>query len=167
MLAVDSIFMMPQLGMLSTVMPEAASQVFKRDCLIKLGTAISPVGKGKEGQTAVTIQSSVISCQSSVGGGDPPPRTAEPPTTFDVPFGSVKVFPLGVGEKAEVTITPARGFDVGAGRGKPRTMEVEGGIVGLIVDARGRPFALPADDEKRIQKLEEWFEAFGLEVPKG
>jgi len=39
MLAVDSIFMMPQLGILSTVMPEAAAQVFERDCLIKLRCA--------------------------------------------------------------------------------------------------------------------------------
>ena len=42
MLAVDSIFMMPQLGILSTVHEKAAMQVFDRDCLIKLGTAIAP-----------------------------------------------------------------------------------------------------------------------------
>ena len=42
MLAVDSIFMMPQLGILSTVHPKASMQVFDRDCLIKLGSAITP-----------------------------------------------------------------------------------------------------------------------------
>ncbi|MDH7568456.1 MAG: glycosyltransferase, partial [Armatimonadota bacterium] len=44
-LAVDSIFMMPQLGVLSQVHPQAAEQVFFRDCLIPLGTCIAAVGR--------------------------------------------------------------------------------------------------------------------------
>ncbi len=55
MLAVDSIFMMPQLGVLSTVHPEAAAQVFERDCLIKLGSVIAPVGKMKPGDIACSV----------------------------------------------------------------------------------------------------------------
>ncbi|HOD41638.1 MAG TPA: glutamate mutase L, partial [Candidatus Wallbacteria bacterium] len=43
-LTVDSIFMMPQLGVLAKVHPEAALQVFEKDCLIYLGTCIAPVG---------------------------------------------------------------------------------------------------------------------------
>ncbi|HEX2998699.1 MAG TPA: glutamate mutase L, partial [Armatimonadota bacterium] len=50
MLAVDSIFMMPHLGVLSTVIPEAAMQVFERDCLIKLGHVIAPAGTAREGE---------------------------------------------------------------------------------------------------------------------
>ena len=146
MLAVDSIFMMPQLGILSTVMPEAAAQVFERDCLIKLGAVIAPVGTGKEGQTACTV---------SIGG-----------KSMEIPFGSVRVLPLGIGEKAEVEIIPTRGFDVGAGRGRPHTVEVEGGVVGLIVDARGRPLRLPEDRGERVRKLVEWMKAFGLALPE-
>jgi hypothetical protein len=47
-LAVDSIFMMPQLGVLASVQPEAAGQVFERDCLIWLGTVVAPVGVASE-----------------------------------------------------------------------------------------------------------------------
>jgi len=54
-LAVDSIFMMPQLGVLSTVHPQAATQVFERDCLIHLGTCIAPVGPAKPGKTILTL----------------------------------------------------------------------------------------------------------------
>ncbi|MCX6374745.1 MAG: glutamate mutase L, partial [Armatimonadetes bacterium] len=160
MLAVDSIFMMPQLGILSEVMPEAALQVFDRDCLVKLGAAICPVGTGKEGQTACTVnvQRPTSNVQRPTSNG-----TDEAPSTIPIPFGSVKVIPLGVGEKATVEITPGRGFDVGAGKGRPRTAEVEGGVVGLIVDVRGRPLNLPSDDETRIRKLREWFTAFGLD----
>src|SRR5437763_8725346 len=54
-LAVDSIFMMPQLGILSTVLPEAATQVFDRDCLIRLGSVIAPVGTSRSGEDLATV----------------------------------------------------------------------------------------------------------------
>lgn len=146
MLAVDSIFMMPQLGILSTVMPEAASQVFKRDCLVKLGDTIIPVGTGKDGQTACTL---------TIDG-----------TAMEIPFGTMKVLPLGVGEKKTVEVNPSRNFDIGEGKGRPRTLVVEGGVVGLIIDARGRPLQFPEDETLRIRKLAEWMTAFGLPVPE-
>jgi hypothetical protein len=37
-LSVDSIFMMPHLGVLSTINEKAATDVFVRDCMIYLGT---------------------------------------------------------------------------------------------------------------------------------
>src|SRR5436190_2829459 len=54
-LAVDSIFMAPQLGVLSTVHEQAATQVFERDCLIRLGAVLAPVGGGKPGHACVRI----------------------------------------------------------------------------------------------------------------
>ena len=58
-LAVDSIFMMPQLGVLAHVdkkefsedARKAALEVFHKDCLIRLGTCITPIGKAKPGDT--------------------------------------------------------------------------------------------------------------------
>lgn len=144
MLAKDSIFMMPQLGVLSTVQPEAAAQVFDRDCLIKFGHVIAPAGTGKPGNVACTI---------TIDGQD---------RNFEV--GTMTVIPLGLGETKEVTIKPGRGFNVGAGRGKPVTATVEGGTVGLIIDTRGRPLVLPADKKQRISKLQEWHAALGLQV---
>ena len=41
-IAVDSIFMMPQLGVLSEIHEKAAVEVFNNDCLVRLGTCISP-----------------------------------------------------------------------------------------------------------------------------
>jgi hypothetical protein len=170
LLTVDSIFMMPQLGVLSTVHPEAATQVFESDCLVYLGTCISPVGTGKEGEPCVTV---------TING-----------KTESVNVGQIKVIPLGFREgagmeasaavdasgaapppsneplRAEAAIQPAKGFDVGAGKGKPRTAAVTGGVVGVIIDARGRPLNLPADDGTRIRKLVEWLDAMGISAGK-
>ncbi len=49
-LAKDSIFMMPHLGVLAQVHPQAALEVFERDCLIYLGTCVSPAGTGSPGK---------------------------------------------------------------------------------------------------------------------
>lgn len=144
MLAVDSIFMMPQLGVLSVVQPEAAAQVFERDCLIKLGSVVAPVGKMKPGE---------IACSLGIDG-----------TMYSVPFGSLKLVPLAPGEVREVTIKPGGKMDLGAGRGKELTASVEGGVVGLIIDCRGRPLALPDDPRVRVEKLQEWHSALGLEA---
>jgi uncharacterized protein (TIGR01319 family) len=145
MLAVDSIFMMPQLGILSTVHPEAATQVFERDCLIKLGGVVAPVGTAREGDTVATVTFR----------GD----------TFPMRAGTLQLLPLGVGEYAELEIRPSRGFDAGSGRGRPHATKAEGGVVGLILDARGRPLALPATDDARIAKLREWYQALQLPLP--
>jgi uncharacterized protein (TIGR01319 family) len=145
MLAVDSIFMMPQLGVLSTVHPEAAAQVFDRDCLIRLGSCVAPVGQAKEGEPCLTIEYNGKS------------------ETFR--YGELRVLPLGVGETIQATIKPARGFDVGAGKGRAIDATLEGGVVGVVVDTRGRPLPLPQDDATRRQKLIEWMTALGLPKP--
>ena len=148
MLAVDSIFMMPQLGVLSTILPEAATQVFERDCLIKLGHAIAPIGTAKDGDPCLTVSFKNSGVEV-------------------VPFGQIKVLPMGDGQTDEATITPAKGFDLGAGKGKSRTVTVEGGVVGLVIDARGRPIAIPTDQTARVAKLQEWLRAFGLPTTQG
>ena len=148
MLAVDSIFMMPQLGVLSTILPEAATQVFERDCLIKLGHAVAPIGTGKNGDPCLTV--------SFKNSG-----------TEVVPFGQIRVLQMADGQTDEATITPAKGFDIGAGKGKSRTVPVEGGVVGLVIDTRGRPIAIPTDQTARVAKLQEWLRAFGLPTTQG
>src|SRR5213592_448506 len=55
-LAVDSIFMAPQLGVLSTVHEAAATEVFERDCLIRLGAVLAPVGGARHGQPCVRVR---------------------------------------------------------------------------------------------------------------
>ena len=140
-LTVDSIFMMPHLGVLTEVHPEAAYEVFEKDCLVHLGTAIAPAGTGKEGQRCVNVK--VV---------DKNGKEME----ASVNFGDIVTLPLPVGESAQAIINPDRGFDVGAGPNKTVEAKVEGGLSGIIIDCRGRPLVLPADDKKRMENLRKW-----------
>jgi hypothetical protein len=145
-LAVDSIFMMPQLGVLSTLHKKAATEVFNKDCLIHLGTCIAPVGEGKEGRAVMSYKIELPEGKVEQG---------------QVMFGQVKLIKLGLGQagqpvKAKAEFDPARGFDLGRGKGNKIEGRVSGGVVGIILDGRGRPFNLPTDAKIRVDKLREW-----------
>lgn len=146
-LAVDSIFMMPHLGVLSEIHPEAAAQVFDRDCLIHLGPLVAPRGPGEPGEMCLKLTIDTANGHRE---------------EISFKAGEVGVIPLGPGETAKVMAQPSRRYDMGAGPGKPVVKEVQGGVVGLMVDCRGRPIRLPEKNEERMKKLNEWFAAFNL-----
>jgi hypothetical protein len=84
------------------------------------------------------------------------------PSRHAVAFGTQQRVPTA-GERGKLTATPERGFDLGAGKGKPVARTVRAGVVGLVVDARGRkPFALPEEPAARIARLREWNRALDL-----
>jgi len=143
----DSIFMMPHLGVLSTVYKEAAWQVFDKDCLVRLGTVIAPKGIAK--RTDETVMDLEI-------------ESDEGSIKYQVMFGEMKRLDLAEGKKAVATIYPNKGLDVGMGPGKEFKTEIDGGVVGVVLDGRARPLRLPDDDEERRSKLLEWWRALKM-----
>jgi hypothetical protein len=77
-------------------------------------------------------------------------------------YGDIRLFPLGEGQSARVSIQPERGFDFGAGPGKPIEREVRGGSVGLILDARGRPLDVSVDRTVSRKTVDQWVTAMGV-----
>ncbi len=146
-LTVDSIFMMPQLGVLATVQEEAALSVFERDCLIYLGTCVSPTGVVKNNET-------VLDFTLEMPNGEKISRKLN--------GGELNVVPLAIGEVAKIHVKPCWGFDMGNGDGKEFEGEVHGGVVGVIFDTRGRPFTLPKDNAERVNIVKSWYKAMNL-----
>ena len=121
--------------------------IFDKDCLIRVGTTIAPVGQAKEGESIVKVELKMPD------GSD---------IEKDVKYGDIVVVPLHEMETAEAIITPNRHFDVGAGLGIPLEKTLEGGVVGIVIDARGRPLKLSEDPEKRKKNLLKWYETMNL-----
>jgi len=141
-LAVDSIFMMPHLGVFSKVHPEAAAEIFGRDCLVDLGTVIAPVGKIEPGKLVAKIEFGDGRYEELLG-------------------GELRLIELDENQNLEVKITPAsRNIDVGKGRGVPNVAEVVGGHAGVILDARSRPIVFPETTTA------DWYNAFSLSWAK-
>ncbi len=146
-LAVDSIFMMPHLGVLSQVNERAATEVFLKDCLIPLGSCLAAEGSTRPGEPcfAYTI------------------RFADGREEKEaLRFGDLLRIELAPGVEAELQAEPSRGFDLGAGKGKAVVLKATGGVVGLILDARGRPLRLPEDSSERAAQLRAWAKAVNL-----
>ena len=150
-LAVDSIFMMPQLGVLANIdqkdlaesARKAALEVFNKDCLIRLGTCVAPVGKANSGDEILSV-------------------------SLEMSDGSEKQIILHQGELLAIpaeyepinaTLSPAKGMDVGAGKNEEINTALYGGVIGLVFDGRGRPFNLPTENDKRISSLNVWSNA--------
>ncbi len=150
-LAVDSIFMMPQLGVMANIEKEglaedarkAAVEVFEKDCLIRLGTCIAPVGTAKPGATVLNAE-------------------------LLLPEGEVKKIDLKLGdlvkvdapyEPVKVKLYPGKGMDIGAGKNETIETTIYGGVVGIVLDGRGRPLNISADPTQRISDLKKWSSA--------
>jgi hypothetical protein len=146
-LSVDSIFMMPHLGVLSTIDEKAATDVFVRDCMVYLGTCVAPIGQGKDGERCADYELGFLDGKT---------------VTDQLKFGDLRLYPLEPGKKATVTMRPAKSVNLGAGAGVAVTREVQGGVVGLMLDGRGRPLQLPTDQQARIPVLTRWFKAVDL-----
>ncbi|RMH44631.1 MAG: methylaspartate mutase [Deltaproteobacteria bacterium] len=139
-LAVDSIFMMPHLGVLSTVHPAAATEVFEKDCLIRLGTCVAPVGRPRRGQPLCTVELTL-------------PDGSRRSESLGV--GQLRFVELGPGEVARAVLTPSRRVDVGGGPGVRVVRDLRGGVCGLVFDGRGRrPLPVPADAGERVRAAE-------------
>ncbi|MDP6418410.1 MAG: glutamate mutase L [Candidatus Krumholzibacteria bacterium] len=144
-LAVDSIFMMPQLGVLSTVHEKAATEVFDKDCLIHLGACIAPVGSAKPGKKLADIA-------LEMPDGSKLER--------ELLHGDMFLIESSREDRVKATLKPAKSIDLGAGKGQEVRTELRGGVVGLIFDGRGRrPFTLPEESSERVAKLGQWSQA--------
>ena len=145
-LAKDSIFMMPHLGVLAEVHPQASLEVFERDCLVYLGTSVAATGTGTIGDPCFRF---------SVHG----PGIEE---SGRMAVGEIRLFPLSEDETATVTVEPERSFDCGAGPGRAKEAQVRGGTVGLILDARGRPLPVPVEREASRSLVSAWAASVGI-----
>ena len=77
-------------------------------------------------------------------------------------FGDLRLVPLASGQKASIMVQPAKQVNLGAGAGVSVTREVQSGVVGLLLDGRGRPLQLPTDHATRVAALTKWYSAVGL-----
>ena len=156
-LAVDSIFMMPQLGVLANVDKEefsdearkAALEVFHKDCLIRLGTCITPVGRSKPGEVILTAKINMPD-----GSSIEQKLLKDQIVKVDAPY-----------EPMEAILKPSKKMDIGAGIGQEIRTEIFGGTVGLIFDGRDRPINIPSEQNMRLRSLESWSDALN-EYPR-
>jgi hypothetical protein len=152
-LAVDVGSLLGPLGSLDDDEIGEGLSLLGEDLLVPLGSAIVCRG-GEAGQPAMRVGVH---------------RHGWPTTApIEVRNGQLVVVPLARGQEAEVMIDPAPGVSLGATRRSPRiSATVTGGAVGLILDARGIPIALPRRGDDRRAVIGGWRDALQRETTPG
>lgn len=144
-LAIDPAALLGPLGSLPDDERGEGLALLGDDVLLPLGTAVVTRG-GEAGQLAmrVTVHRSGWPAMAPV----------------DVRVGQLITLPLARGQEAELTIEPGPGISLGAARRTPRIQAAAtGGAVGLMLDARGVPIALPRRGDDRRAVLAGWRDA--------
>ncbi|HEX7736369.1 MAG TPA: glutamate mutase L [Ktedonobacteraceae bacterium] len=148
-MVLDRTMLISQLGAVATVAPVAAVQVNENDAVLhRLGTCVVPFGNLPPGQTALKVDVEYSNGRK---------------VSVDVASGSIEVVSLQVNEQALLSLYPAPTVDVGLGPGERARAaeEIDGGLVGLVIDARGRPLVLSQNDAERQARLLQWMQIMG------
>lgn len=148
-MAIDAAGLLAPLGSLPDDELREGLALIADDLLVPLGTAVVTRG-GEAGQVAMRV--------SVHRSGWPTPA----PTVVRV--GQLSVVPLPRGSTADLVIEPGPGVNLGAARRSPRaSVTVTGGAVGIILDGRGAPIALPRRGDDRRAVLSGWADALERE----
>jgi uncharacterized protein (TIGR01319 family) len=143
----DSVFMIPHLGVLSKLYREIALEIFEKECLVPLGTVVAAAGVGAVGEKVADV-----TVEYSEGEKE----------RYELTFGSVIRIPISQHKEVSVTVEPTKKFDFGQGFGKKVSKVVKGGVVGVVLDGRGRPIYVPQDPGERRKLLLSWFKAMDM-----
>ena len=79
----------------------------------------------------------------------------------EVKYGGLEILPLGIGQTARLTLQPLRRSNIGNGPGRNAAIQVAGGVLGVVIDARGRPLAMPEDPVRRRELFNKWLISVG------
>lgn len=162
-LLIDRTSLLPTFSTVLRIQPDAALSVVKSDIFVNAGACLSMTGRAKPGEAIAEVGLQRRGDSGSEGG--------ELEEIHTIRFGAITRIPLRPGEQAGIRVTTARRFSFGIEHARrawsARSAELNrsdsdtigGGLLGLIIDARGRPLSLPDDETNRQAKLMEWMSA--------
>lgn len=144
---IDQNHLTAALGVAAQVQPALPVQVFESGAYLNLGTLIAPVVGARPGTPVVRLR--VSNGEDTLG-------------EYEVKYGTIQIIPVPRGQTATVQVEALHRADVGFGRpGRGGKIRVTGGLLGLIVDGRGRPIQLPPESGRRREMLRKWLAAVG------
>jgi hypothetical protein len=145
----DRHHLLPLLGKIGEIEPVLPVQVLASAAFENLGTVVSATGDLPQGKLALTVHVETESGKIYA---------------VDVLQGSLRRLVIPTGEEAVLEFVPHQKVDIGfGGAGQGGRLKVTGGVLGVVIDARGRPVQLPDQPQERVERLQEWLRTMGAE----
>ncbi len=135
------------LGAAAPINPCLSVQVLESSAFLSLATVITPISNTRPGTPILRLH---VTYES----GDE--------TSFDIKQGTLEALPIPMGEAAKLRLQPLHRSDVGmGGLGRGGSVRVVAGVLGVVIDARGRPIRLPRDPSRRQDLYKKWLWTLG------
>lgn len=143
---IDQNNLLPLLGAAAEFNPLMPVQVLESGAFMSLGTIVSVISLASHGMPVLRAR-----------------LTYEDGTeaNVEVKFGGLEIIPLAAGQTARLALHPLQRSDIGNGPGRNAAVQVIGGVMGVVIDARGRPLALPEDPVRRRELFKKWLWSVG------
>ncbi len=145
-LILDKHSIISSLGAVAVVQPYLPIQVLESSAFTNLATVVSPLSDSRAGTEILNVR-----LEYSDG------RVSEASVTK----GTLVALPLKPGETANLYLEPMHRTRIEASGLVEDFYKVNGGICGLIIDARGRPLNMPENEEEREELYDSWKVALG------
>ena len=137
----DSHAILSTLGAIARTLPLLPVQVLESTAFANLATVISTTSALRPGNLALRARLQYTNGKSQ---------------EVKVKQGTLAVLPLRTGESAMLELELNPTVQVETGELADTHFKVNGGLCGLIIDARGRPLTLPTNIARREELLQRW-----------
>ncbi len=147
---IDPYGLMAALGAVAPSNSILPVQILESGAFQNLGAVICPVSDARPGTT-------ILRARLVFEDGNE--------TRLDVKQGSLVPLPVRHGQTARVYLEALHGTQIDPRRRTSGGFKIIGGVCGALIDARGRPLALPEDPGRRRESLLRWSQAIESRRP--
>jgi hypothetical protein len=141
-IVLDQNGILPGLGAIAKINTLLPVQVLESGAFLNLGSVISPVCDARPGSVILRVRLEYEEGNEA---------------RIEIRQGSIYVLPLQFGQTARIHFQPLRGVEISQGRSRNlESFKIVGGVCGAVIDARGRPIALPTDTIRRREMVKKW-----------
>lgn len=146
-IVLDRHHLLPLLGLLGEVAPLLPVHLLASDVFTNLGSVICLDSPAPNGNLLLSLKVQAESIK---------------PYSFEIFKGDLIRLVIPVGDSVILECSPEENTDIGlGGPGIGGQIKVTSGLMGVVIDARGRPIDLPEDDAMRVDKLQGWLRDLG------
>jgi uncharacterized protein (TIGR01319 family) len=144
----DQNFLLPALGAAAIRNSILPIQILESGAFLGLATVVAPYVNARLGTP-------VLNARLTNRNGNE--------NRVEVKQGALEIMPLPVGQSGRLYLEPLNHAELGLGARPPREdgIPVNGTALGVVIDARGRPLRLPAEDARRRDLIKKWLWTLG------
>jgi hypothetical protein len=142
----DQNHLLPGLGVAADHNPVLPVQILESGAFQGLANVISPVSNSHSGTPI--LQGRLVTNDGNE-------------SKFEIKQGTLDILPLPAGQTGRIFLEPLHHTDVGFGAGRSGEVPVSGTLLGVVIDARGRPLQLSRENGRRREMIKKWIWTLG------